>query len=365
MTPLLAAPLLVTLTLLVSGLAKLGRRRETADAMTSLRLPVRPLHPLVATVLPGAEIVLALLLWVPLVPLQAVMAALIAVLLLAYLVIIARALTFGEPVECSCFGTLASPTVSRSTLLRNVLLVLLGGTTLVLAVSGDLTEAVVASPLHLAGWALALGIAVLLTGLAIGGLAPAADDAPSAVRPTSVPAAPGPETVGAPGEGEPADGLAEEPGEDGLLDYERTAIPPGVLLRPDGAWVSLRGLAEERAALLLFLSEGCGPCERVLDRVPAWSEGLGELVGLHAVLRTAHGSLRESTRTRADGRTLQDPEFSAREALGSRAAPSAVLLGADGMLAGGPVSGAEDVIGFVEEILEQIEQAQQQGALPA
>ena len=53
MSPALAAPILITMTLLVSGLAKLGSRRATVDAMTSLRLPGRGLHRLVATVLPG------------------------------------------------------------------------------------------------------------------------------------------------------------------------------------------------------------------------------------------------------------------------------------------------------------------------
>ena len=40
-SPLLVAPILLSVTLLVSGLAKLGARRGTVDAMTSLRLPLR------------------------------------------------------------------------------------------------------------------------------------------------------------------------------------------------------------------------------------------------------------------------------------------------------------------------------------
>ena len=58
-TLLIAAPILLSLTLLTSGLAKLGAREGAVDAMTSLRLPLRPFHQSVATVLPIAEVVLA------------------------------------------------------------------------------------------------------------------------------------------------------------------------------------------------------------------------------------------------------------------------------------------------------------------
>src|SRR5699024_1688166 len=80
MTVLMTAPLLLTVTLLLSGLAKLGARQGTEEAMTSLRLPLRPLHRTVATVLPVAEIVVALVLWIPSVPLQTAVAAVIALL---------------------------------------------------------------------------------------------------------------------------------------------------------------------------------------------------------------------------------------------------------------------------------------------
>src|SRR5699024_11508016 len=94
----------------------------TEQASSTLRLPLRPLHRTFASVLPVAEILLALMLWIPSVPLQTAVAAATALLMITYLVIIARALTFEEAVECSCFGTIASPTISRLTLGRNILL---------------------------------------------------------------------------------------------------------------------------------------------------------------------------------------------------------------------------------------------------
>ena len=45
-------------------------------------------------------------------------------------------------------------------------------------------------------------------------------------------------------------------------------------------------------------------------------------------------------------------------------APSAVLLGADGQLAGGPVNGGSAVIEFVQEIREQLAEAQSSDPAP-
>lgn len=47
-------------------------------------------------------------------------------LFVAYLVVIVRALGFGEPVTCSCFGKLGLGFVDRFTAVRNVVLVALG-----------------------------------------------------------------------------------------------------------------------------------------------------------------------------------------------------------------------------------------------
>ncbi|MGP5641276.1 TlpA family protein disulfide reductase [Brachybacterium tyrofermentans] len=365
---LIAAPILLSLTLLVSGLAKLGARQGTEDAMTSLRIPLRPFHASVASVLPVAEIVLALMVWVPFVPLQVMVSVLIALLMASYLVIIARALTFEEPVECSCFGTLASPTVSRVTLARNVLLTLLSVLGLVAASSGLMTVALVQAPLTLLGFGIALLAAVALTVLAIGGTTAEADEATSgAGSASSTPTRPSALTRADPAASPapPASSAdVEELDEEELLDYERESIPAGVLQRPDGSLVTLRVLSSQQAALLVFVSEGCGPCERVLDQVPAWIEKLSPFMQVKTVFSRPVDSLRERTAERVGEHALHDLQFSAREALGARGAPSAVLLGADGMLAGGPVVGGSTVIEFVDEIWEQLQAAQADGELP-
>lgn len=361
-TLLIAAPILLSLTLLFSGLAKLGARQGTEDAMTSLRIPLRSFHRSVASVLPVVEIVLALAVWIPFVPLQVMASVVIALLMLTYLVIIARALSWEETVECSCFGTLASPTVSRTTLVRNIVLSVLGVLGVIAAGSGLMTHILVRQPLALMGLGTVLILAVLVTALAIGGTTPEADETASAAEGAhDARTAGGAATRAQFTDSDDVDGLPEE---DELLDYERDRIPAGVLQRSDGSLMTLRQLASHRAALLVFVSEGCGPCERVLDQMPRWIEDLSPFLQVKAVLSRPVDQLRERTTDRVGEHALHDVQFSAREALGGRGAPSAVLLGADGLLAGGPVSGGSTVIEFVDEIWEQLQQAQAEGELP-
>jgi hypothetical protein len=357
MAVLLAAPILLSITLLVSGLAKLGAREGTQDAMRSLRLPLPTMHASVASVLPVAEIVLALGLWLPAPPIQVLLAALVALLMLTYLVIIARALTFDEQVHCSCFGTLASPTVSRATLGRNIVLSALGLLTVVAAGSGIMTTVLVQAPLTIVSFGAALLITIVLTALTIGGSS--ADEPADGETASTGVAAPSPATTTAPDDG------AEAGDEDELLDYERAPIPPAVLQQTDGRLITLTQLTAHRAALLLFVSEGCGPCERVLDHAEEWIDALEETLQVRFVFSRPLDQLRERTTDRVQGHALHDLQFTARTALGGSGAPNAVLLGADGQLAGGPVTGGSTVIEFVQEIREQLAEARTDGDLPA
>ena len=342
MAVLLSAPILLSITLLISGLAKLGAREGTQDAMRSLRLPLPTMHASVASVLPVTEIVLALAIWIPAPPLQVLLTGLVAALMLTYLVIIARALTFEEQVHCSCFGTLVSPTVSRTTLVRNVLLSVLGLLAVVAAASGAMTTLLVQAPMGLIGLGIALLIAIALTAATIGGSVAEPDaDAPTAASTAA----------------DAASTAAADVDEDELLDYERSPIPAAVLQQPDGRLITLTQLTAQRAALLVFVTEGCGPCERVLDHAEEWIGELEQTLQVRFVFSRPLDQLRERTTDRVEGHALHDLQFTARTALGGTSAPSAVLLGADGQLAGGPVNGGSAVIEFVQEIREQLAEA--------
>jgi len=358
MAVLLAAPILLSLTLLVSGLAKLGARQGTEDAMRSLRLPLPTMHASVASVLPVAEIMLALGIWLPAPPIQVLLTGLVALLMLTYLVIIGRALTFEEEVHCSCFGTLASPTVSRITLGRNIILSVLGVLSVAAAGSGVMTTLLVQAPLTILGFGAALLLTIVLTALTLGGSSAeeAAEGAgPAPAAGTARPAAADPEGASEEGEGD----------EDELLDYERAPIPPAVLQQADGRLITLTQLTAHRAALLIFVSEGCGPCERVLDHAEEWTGALEGVMQVRFVFSRPLDQLRERTTDRVQGHALHDLQFTARTALGGAGAPSAVLLGADGQLAGGPVGGGSAVIEFVQEIRDQLAAARADGELPA
>lgn len=350
---LLAAQVLLTATFLVSGLAKLPDRRATADAMISLRLPAPGLHRTVATALPIAEIVLALAVWLPVPVLPVVLAALATLLVAAYWGIIARALTFDERATCSCFGTLGSPEVSRLTLGRNTLLLVLAALALAGAILDAPGTSLTHSPVPLAQVATAVLAASLLTLLTIGGAKPGAEPpgehtARDRARPAHAPT------------GADEDGEIEKVAD---LDYERAPTPFGVLQREDEQPTTLAQLTAQRAALLIWVRPGCGPCERVLNEVPAWREALEDVLSVRTLFRREPAALAVGVRERAGTSAALDVENNLATSLRVNSSPGAVLLGADGMLAGGPVGGAEEVIDFVEQIVTQIGEARESGDL--
>ncbi|WP_341857031.1 hypothetical protein [Brachybacterium sp. GPGPB12] len=109
--------------------------------------------------------------------------------------------------------------------------------------------------------------------------------------------------------------------------------------RPDGRLITLTQLTARRAAPLVFVTEGCGPCERVLDHAEEWIGELEQTPQVRFVFSRPLDQPRERTTDRVTDHALHDLQFTARTALGGASAPSAVLLGADGQLAGGPVNG--------------------------
>lgn len=323
MTQAPLAALVVALTLagvlLTSGIAKLRDRRATRDAFTALRVPAIVPADVAAPALPWLELALAVLLLVApatgLVP----VAALVLLLMLAYTALVGRALGFGEPVTCSCFGSIGRHDVDRTTLARNVLLSVLAAVVLWFALDGGSVPSAVGT-LDGSGWAAlaatlaAAAVAVLVLG------APSAADAPGPTGPAG----------------------------DDLLDYERQAIPYGALTLPDGTSTSIAQLAAAQARLLLVLNPGCGPCVRTAERLDAWAARLAPAVGVVAIYpdeASAHAAGEH-----APDLAAWEPELNVRRVF-SVGAPAAILLGADGYLAGGPVAGEDEVAGFVDEVL--------------
>lgn len=328
MPPVAALVVVLTLSavLLTSGVAKLRDRRATRDAFDALRVPALLPADASASALPWVEVALAgLLLVAPdgsLVP----VAVVVLLLMTTYALLVARALTFDEPVTCSCFGSLGRHGVDGWTLGRNLLLVCLAGLATWFAVDGDSVPSAFGS-LDRGGWwtlasaAAAAAVAVLVVG--------------------------GPSTPTAP--------MADE-----LLDYERRPIPYGVLDLPGGRTATLTELAMTQARLLVVLNPGCGPCVRTAARLDDWAALLAPAVGVLAVYPDESSAAGAPEHARELG--VVEPELNVRRVL-AVGTPAAVLLGADGLLAGGPVAGEDAVSEFVEDVVDELSRARLDSSL--
>lgn len=311
--PLLTLVALVAAVLVISGATKLAAPSDVASAFVDLRVPSALAGRPMRLALPWAEILVGLGLVLAPAPLSTVFAAATAVLMAAYTALIGRALGFEEQVSCACFGRWGSALVTRRSLVRNVVLLAAACGAVVWTIL-DTSPAVVAvwtSPTA-AWWLLGAAVVGAVVWLAAG---------------TS-----------------PVDEAREVPavaeGEEG--EYLRTPIPMAYLER-DGVPVTLRELAAPRAQLLIWVRPSCGGCHGLSDELPRMRESFAGRVDVELVSRFPDA-----------GAGLFDPEGTVTRLLELRGLPAAVLLGADGLLAGGPVEGRPEVDAFVSDIAAEL-----------
>ncbi|MFN8097080.1 MAG: MauE/DoxX family redox-associated membrane protein [Dermatophilaceae bacterium] len=323
MSPLVVPGLLLAAVLALSGVAKLASPEANADAFRSLRVPdllTRLRGPLL---LPYAELLLALALLVTPGTAYILVASIGLLLMLVYTAVVARALTFAEPVSCSCFGRLGLGAITRLTVMRNLLLALVAGLAVADAVrqSRSIAARLLDADRHAWGWLAIVALAVATTGLIAHSTAAPVPAPPPVPRP------------------EPFDRE---------LDYVRQPIPFGRLRTPDERPITLRELAATAPRLLVFLNLGCGSCLRTMEALPSFIERNPE-VSVHPVFHD--GVNREAIPDWMD--YLLDEGAEIMHTFGV-ATPSAVLLGADGLLAGGPVIGQDAVSEFLDDISEEL-----------
>lgn len=134
------------------------------------------------------------------------------------------------------------------------------------------------------------------------------------------------------------------------LDYQRQPIPYGVLTHLDGTSSTLVEMARSQARLLFFLNTHCGSCIRIGEKLDGWADRLDPAVGVLAVYVDETAAQQSGLRPDL---TAWEPDLNVRRVFSVRA-PSAVLLGADGLLAGGPVAGEMDVVEFVDEVFLEL-----------
>ena len=336
-TALLYVPTLVLVAVLVvSGVAKLRSPEGSAEAFMSLRMP-RWLLPWAPALLPWGELVLALALLV--LPGWLNVAACVAatLLMLAYLVVIVRALGFDEPVSCHCFGDLGLGSVDRRTVARNAILSTMGVLAVIAALADPRSGAtrLIQASADTWWWLLLLLLSSVLTVLIVSPGAPSAAATATAV----------------------VDG---DEGVEG--DYQRRPTPYVALKTSDGSTVYVREEARQQARLLVFVSLTCGSCVPILEQIPQWILDLAPLVDVRPVMFGAPrtGEQLASTAVYASvpremlDRVWFDEDVSVGRLLECHGTPSAVLFGSDDLLAGGPVVGPDAVVELVQDIKEEL-----------
>ncbi|MBS1907070.1 MAG: hypothetical protein JST33_11010 [Actinobacteria bacterium] len=332
----LASTLIIVGVLVASAIAKL-RTPDDAAGWEALGIPAAlrkdwliRLHPIAELVLAAALLLLGGALGIA--------AAVVAVLLFAaYLAMVWRAKRRTPDASCACFGE-RRPITGR-TLLRNAWLVLLAvvsaSTVGLLPLWGGVaTLAVLLWP-----WTLALAaVAVTFVLVQETASADAHTDAPTAVGAGSA--------------------LRDAQGEE-LEDYIRSRTPAVPVQLGGGETVNLRELAARQPMLLLVVSESCGSCTAVIESIDAYRALLPE-VSVRFLLQVRPEDSRLTSAE--EPQTLHDPERYVSGSIGDFYTPTAVLLGMDGLLAGGPVTGSGAIADFVDDVYESLHGERPPGA---
>lgn len=328
-TALVTAWLVPAAVLLAAGVSKIdpAARRGQGDFLRSIgwTLPrwMLVLHSV-------AEVAVALGLVITTGVLHTSISAAALMLAVAYLVMIGAALRQPSTPSCACFGATEEPVDARA-LLRNLLLV---GFTAV----GVVGSAFGHTPLGLlGGGTIAWVVAAMATAVLLWAAWP---------RRTG-------QTSQAGRAGHTAPAAAEQPVPIDELDYQRTPIPMVALQTQDGHDTTLRDLARERPQLLFFVTSGCGACHPTADSVSGWRSELPQL-DLRLVRGPADTGVADKW-PHEQPWMLVDTHTEALRLLETGGTPSAVLLGADGLLAGGPVHGNADIGQFVAEIRAELQ----------
>ncbi|MGB7962636.1 MAG: MauE/DoxX family redox-associated membrane protein [Propionicimonas sp.] len=345
---ILLSPLLVAGVLLMSGVAKLRHPGSDRDAFEALQVPAFLAAPWMMAALPYAEIALALGLlltqgWVLL-----GIAALAALLCAGYWVLIARAVVAKRKVSCNCFGQLTTGTVGPWTLARNSVLLLVA--LLAVADAALLRDVAILRIAALepgqAWWFAGAVVTAALVALVI-------YEPPAApVQPVAL-AAPASAALASAGSGSTALAPAVAAADSDELEYVRHPIPEVSLTDADGNLVPLRELVRDRAVVLVWLSFTCAACGEVMTRLTGWADWIPQIEFRPVVADLAMLARRAPELSALGG--LSDPGSYVQAVLGESAVPMAVVLGADGLLAGGPVLGLAAISEIVNDIADRFD----------
>jgi len=344
--------MLVSLVLAWSGASKARDPQSLVAAMSQLRVPLKLTGRPVRRMVTWGELLLACILLFAHGAILVLGWTATLMLLLMYLALVGRAARQPEPVSCNCFGSSAAP-VTNWSVARNVLLAICAAVglagSLIIDTPAGAAPAVLAAEAGLAMLVIALTTATaLVLGIDYGcAIAVASEDAVSAGAPK------------APASGSAVPQSTAESSIEGVeVEYSRSPIPVGVVEVDGGKHQILAELARDRAVVLLYLSATCSPCLEIAGQLPRWAEQLDAL-DFVVVAYSQYDVTR--LRSMVQARAVADVAGNVRLALSMDAVPSAAILGADGLLAGGPVLGTEDITQMMDQLVEEFASARTGG----
>ena len=325
-TAVLILVVCLAVVLLTSGIAKV-RTAGSASELEALGVPQALQQGWLIAAHPWVEIALGVGLLVTGGWLLVAFALAATALLAFYLVLVTRVMRTGEAATCNCFGSLGESRLTWRTVWRNGVLTSLGVIATVAAATGfSVPRVVQASPSALLALAAAAVVAVV-TWLVTS--SPSEQDAVT-------------------------DELAPAPGGE-HEDYLRLPTPYVRLAAGDGSHVTLRDLASQRARLLVFMSTTCHSCVDLAAQVRAWVDEF-DMVQVHPVILGTREMTAEAFPDLVEA-ALFDPDHSVLQTFSLAGVPAAVLLGTDGLLAGGPVTGGNAIADMVDEMRVQLSDA--------
>ena len=323
---LIGPALLLGGVLIASGALKL---RGPADLTEFDQLGVPPAlrRQWIATAHPWGELLLGIVLIVTGGWIGALAALAATLLMVAYLVLVSRALRATPDASCACFGS--TKRITGATIARNAWLSLLG----VLAFAASWALPLLGGPLAaLSGDAWAWLVVVLAAA-------------------ATVALVMWPEPADAVAAAPQASGVGDRVGSNEDLDYIRSITPAVPVVMADGTTQTLRDLSSGRPLLMLAVSSTCGSCTSTIESRERWRELLPE-VDIRMIMTAAPDETEIAERSHP--MSMHDPDRRVAPSLGYTSTPSAVLFGMDGMLAGGPVSGADAIREFVGDVYESL-----------
>lgn len=319
-------PLVLAAVFAASGIAKL-RRPDDVAGWTELGVPRLLRKQWLLRFHPWGEVLLGLALAL-LGGVLGLLAALVGVALVAaYLVLVVHAYRSAVDASCACFG--ARRPVTRVTIVRNLWLLVLTVAAAAVIWANPLWGGAMAAGASDALWIVGLVIATVTVGIILW-----------------------PEGAATP---QPVTAVVDSASDDDL-DYIRTRTPAVPVTTADGTVVNLRTLALHRPLLLLAVSETCGACAAVIESAPEWRRLLPEL-DVRMLLRTLPGT---GLTELGEPQSLHDPEGYVSGSIEDWPTPTAVLIGADGFLAGGPVTGNTAVESLIHDVYESLHGARRE-----